>query len=178
MPRFSVLPQLSAHRYVKGWVQSCDHRCWRRNCGPQHLHVHNCLPHLCRRSLYAGLYCRSYHMYQIYLIRSIYRYSTRFYESQRQGALVLERYHPIAVTMVSLMYRSRSVLEKLRDSKYGNDQDLDSMLDHFEKSTKPTFKDPQEKSFIKFGSMRDKDPTVGIRGGQLQLSGYMRQTIS
>ena len=62
--------------------------------------------------------------------------------------------------------------EKLRNSKYGNDEDIDSMVEHFDKSTKPTFKDPKERSYVKFGSMRDKDPAVGIKGGQLQLAGY------
>ena len=62
--------------------------------------------------------------------------------------------------------------EKLRDSKYGNEEDINSMVEHFDISTKPTFKDPAERSYVKFGSMRDKDPAVGIKGGQLQLSGY------
>lgn len=61
--------------------------------------------------------------------------------------------------------------EKLHGSKFGNSHDIRSMVEHFEKSTKPTFKNPNEKSYVKFGSMRDKDPTVGIRGGQLQLEG-------
>ena len=62
-------------------------------------------------------------------------------------------------------------LEKLKYSKYGNDEDLKTMMDNFEKSTKPTFKDPGDRSFIKFGSMRDRDPSVGIRSGQLPLEG-------
>ena len=45
------------------------------------------------------------------------------------------------------------------------------MLDHFDGSAKPIFKDPAERSFIKFGSMRDKDPSVGIRGGQIVVEG-------
>ncbi|EKM51021.1 uncharacterized protein PHACADRAFT_212923 [Phanerochaete carnosa HHB-10118-sp] len=61
--------------------------------------------------------------------------------------------------------------EKLKDSQYGNDEDLTTMLDSFEKSTKPTFKDPADRSFIKFGSIRDRDPAVGIRNGQLPLEG-------
>ncbi|GJE90679.1 HSP70 family protein [Phanerochaete sordida] len=60
---------------------------------------------------------------------------------------------------------------KLRNSRYGNDEDLMTMMESFEKSTKPTFKDPADRSFIKFGSMRDRDPDVGIRSGQLTLEG-------
>ncbi|EKM51017.1 uncharacterized protein PHACADRAFT_32060 [Phanerochaete carnosa HHB-10118-sp] len=62
-------------------------------------------------------------------------------------------------------------LAKLCNSKYGNEEDLKTMLESFERSTKPTFKDPSDRSFIKFGSMRDRDPDVGIRGGQLTLEG-------
>lgn len=47
------------------------------------------------------------------------------------------------------------------------------MMDSFECSAKPIFKDPSDRSFIKFGSMRDRDPNVGIRGGQLTLEGYV-----
>lgn len=45
------------------------------------------------------------------------------------------------------------------------------MMENFEKSTKPTFKSITERSFIKFGSVRDKDPAVGIRSGQLPIEG-------
>ena len=48
------------------------------------------------------------------------------------------------------------------------------MLDHFDKSVKPTFKDSAERSFIKFGSMRDRDPLVGIRSGQMVVEGSVR----
>ena len=64
-----------------------------------------------------------------------------------------------------------SCLEKLKESRYGNDLDIDSMMENFEKSVKPTFKDAAERSFVKFGSMRDRDPSVGIRSGQLSLEG-------
>ena len=62
-------------------------------------------------------------------------------------------------------------IAKLRNSKYGNEEDLYTMLENFERSTKPTFKDPTDKSFIRFGSMRDKDPDFGIRGGQISIEG-------
>jgi hypothetical protein len=47
------------------------------------------------------------------------------------------------------------------------------MIEWFDRSSKPTFKDEQTKSFIKFGSIRDQDPQFGIRSGQLVLSGYV-----
>ncbi|OJT02592.1 Heat shock 70 kDa protein 12B [Trametes pubescens] len=61
--------------------------------------------------------------------------------------------------------------EKLKDSKYGNEEDIKAMLDYFDKSTKPIFKDATEQSYIKFGSMGCNDPKVKIRRGQLLLSG-------
>ncbi len=45
------------------------------------------------------------------------------------------------------------------------------MLDQFDKSTKPVFKDEKENSYIKFGAMGCNDPKVKIRRGQLQLAG-------
>ncbi len=63
--------------------------------------------------------------------------------------------------------------EKLRNSKFGNEDDINLMMEHFERSTKLTFKDPKEKTYIKFRSIRDTDPAVGIKGGQLQLEGYV-----
>lgn len=68
--------------------------------------------------------------------------------------------------------RAREYLkEKLQNSTFGNDDDINAMIEHFDRSTKPRFKDPEERSYVKFGSMRDRDPAVGIKNGQLQLSG-------
>ncbi|PIL34591.1 hypothetical protein GSI_03370 [Ganoderma sinense ZZ0214-1] len=54
----------------------------------------------------------------------------------------------------------------LAASPYGNEEDMKAMLDHFDKSTKPVFKDEKEPSYIKFGTMRDNDPaTVFLVGG-------------
>ncbi|OSX61856.1 hypothetical protein POSPLADRAFT_1145484 [Postia placenta MAD-698-R-SB12] len=60
---------------------------------------------------------------------------------------------------------------KLKDSAYGNEEDIRTMLECFEKSTKPIFKDASETSYIRFGSMSCNDPAVGIRRGQLVLAG-------
>ena len=64
-----------------------------------------------------------------------------------------------------------TLADKLSTSQYGNPEDIQTMLDHFERSTKPTFKDTTERSFVKFGSIRDKDLQFGIRSGQLMLEG-------
>lgn len=64
-------------------------------------------------------------------------------------------------------------IARLKNSPYGNDEDIKSMLEQFDKSTKPVFKDAAEPSYVKFGSMRCNDPKVNIRRGQLMLSGYV-----
>lgn len=64
-----------------------------------------------------------------------------------------------------------SCVAKLSNSRYGNDEDVMSMMDSFERSAKPTFKDSSVPSYLKFGSMRDRDPGVGIRSGQLSVNG-------
>lgn len=63
--------------------------------------------------------------------------------------------------------------ERLQASSYGNDTDIKAMMDSFERQTKPTFKESSQRSYVKFGSMRDKDPSVGIRCGQLALEAYV-----
>ena len=63
--------------------------------------------------------------------------------------------------------------EKLRGSKFGNDEDIMLMTDCFDKTTKHRFTNPDEPSYIKFGSTRDKDPNFNIRAGQLKLPGWV-----
>ncbi|KAI0668093.1 hypothetical protein C8Q78DRAFT_1081495 [Trametes maxima] len=68
--------------------------------------------------------------------------------------------------------RAESFLkERLKSSPYGNEEDIKAMMDYFNKSTKPIFKDVKDQSYIRFGSMSCNDPKVKIRRGQLLLSG-------
>ncbi|KAI0704715.1 hypothetical protein C8Q76DRAFT_631269 [Earliella scabrosa] len=60
---------------------------------------------------------------------------------------------------------------RLQDSPYGNDEDIKTMLEYFDKATKPVFKDEKEPSYIRFGAMSCNDPKVNIKRGQLMLSG-------
>ena len=62
-------------------------------------------------------------------------------------------------------------LAKLEGSRYGNTEDINEMLEHFETSAKPGFADDSERSYIKFGTRRDTDAKVGIHRGQLALEG-------
>ncbi|KAJ3497279.1 hypothetical protein NLJ89_g10367 [Agrocybe chaxingu] len=68
--------------------------------------------------------------------------------------------------------RAREFLEeKLKHSKYGTPDSLDHITRKFDETTKRLFRDRNDLQFIPFGSPLDKDPTVGIRSGQLRLTG-------
>ncbi|THU88824.1 hypothetical protein K435DRAFT_761555 [Dendrothele bispora CBS 962.96] len=58
---------------------------------------------------------------------------------------------------------------KLAESRFL--EDIDYICDCFDKTTKLTFKSPDEPAFIKFGRARDRDLDVGIKSGQMKLSG-------
>ncbi|KAH9917533.1 uncharacterized protein B0H18DRAFT_1214541 [Fomitopsis serialis] len=68
--------------------------------------------------------------------------------------------------------RARIFLEdKLKDSRFANDDFVNSMLESFESSAKPTFRDTTKTSYVKFGGPRDNDDKCGIKRGVLALSG-------
>ena len=62
--------------------------------------------------------------------------------------------------------------EKLKNSKYGTPDTLDHITKRFDETTKRLFRDKNDLQYIPFGSPLDKDLKVGIRGGQLKLTGY------
>ena len=73
---------------------------------------------------------------------------------------------------IPLCYCSnQSVTEKLKNSKYGTPDSLDHITKRFDETTKRLFRDNKELQFVPFGSPLDKDPTVGVRNGQLKLTG-------
>lgn len=51
------------------------------------------------------------------------------------------------------------------------------MLGDFERQAKRKFKESSQRSYIKFGSMGDDDPAVGIRRGKLTLEGYVMSSV-
>ncbi|KXN81415.1 Heat shock 70 kDa protein 12B [Leucoagaricus sp. SymC.cos] len=59
--------------------------------------------------------------------------------------------------------------ELLQNTRFHDD--VQAMTDKFDKSTKLAFRDPVDPQFIKFGSVRDRDPELNIRTGQLRLDG-------
>ncbi|EMD33097.1 hypothetical protein CERSUDRAFT_98705 [Gelatoporia subvermispora B] len=69
-------------------------------------------------------------------------------------------------------FRAREYLtDKLASSRYANDQDVAEMFKEFDRSTKLVFRNKEEASYIKFGSMRDREPQYHIRNGQIMLTG-------
>ena len=64
-------------------------------------------------------------------------------------------------------------LDKLSGSNYSNSEMIAQMTNIFDKTTKLRFRKPDEPSYIKFGTIRDKDPKYDIRSGQLKLAGFV-----
>ncbi|KAG1830176.1 hypothetical protein EV424DRAFT_1315773 [Suillus variegatus] len=62
--------------------------------------------------------------------------------------------------------------EKLSGSRFGTPDIVQQMTDIFDGTTKLRFRNPEDPSYIKFGTVRDKDPQRDIRNGQLKLSGH------
>ena len=65
----------------------------------------------------------------------------------------------------------------LKNSRFNTPKDIEEMTKCFDKTTKLRFRDPNEPSYIKFGSVRDKDLSVNIRSGQLKMPGYVRPVL-
>ncbi|KAG1788549.1 uncharacterized protein HD556DRAFT_1529904 [Suillus plorans] len=61
--------------------------------------------------------------------------------------------------------------EKLSGSRFGTSDMVQHMTDIFDCTTKVRFRNPEDPSYIKFGTLRDKDVQRDIRAGQLKLSG-------
>ncbi|KAF8901908.1 hypothetical protein CPB84DRAFT_1708063 [Gymnopilus junonius] len=71
---------------------------------------------------------------------------------------------------VFVSVRARIFLSKfLSESDFLDD--LDAIVENFDKTTKVRFRNAGDPQYIKFGSTRDNDPHCNIRFGQLKLSG-------
>lgn len=51
--------------------------------------------------------------------------------------------------------------------------DVSFMAEKFDKTTKLSFRDPNDPQYIRFGNASKRDPNLGIRKGQLKLDGYV-----
>ncbi|KAF8132021.1 hypothetical protein EV363DRAFT_1583618 [Boletus edulis] len=60
---------------------------------------------------------------------------------------------------------------KLTGSKFGTPEDVAQMTSEFDKTTKLRFNNPTEPSYIRFGTVKDRDLAFNIKSGQLKLPG-------
>ncbi|KAG2129869.1 uncharacterized protein EDB93DRAFT_1095170 [Suillus bovinus] len=67
---------------------------------------------------------------------------------------------------------------KLSGSRFGTPDLVQQMTDIFDSTAKLRFRNPEDPSYIKFGTVRDKDPQHDIRNGQLKLSGQVLQDVA
>ncbi|KAH9838505.1 uncharacterized protein C8Q71DRAFT_704768 [Rhodofomes roseus] len=97
------------------------------------------------------------------------------YAIRGASPLVIEEIAPPDCVFAGSVFVSRRARaffeEKLKNSKYGTPDSLDHITKRFDETTKRLFRDRKELQFVPFGSPLDKDQTVGIRGGQLKLTG-------
>jgi len=61
----------------------------------------------------------------------------------------------------------------LKDSKYNTPEDVAAISQKFDEGVKKVFSTSSRhaKQYIKFGSLRDNEPSVGIKAGKLALTG-------
>ena len=62
------------------------------------------------------------------------------------------------------------LIEKLQYSTFSDD--IHHIARCFDRAAKLKFRDSKEPLYIKFGRTRDRDDELGIRNGQLRISGY------
>ncbi|KAK0476522.1 hypothetical protein EDD18DRAFT_1215707 [Armillaria luteobubalina] len=79
----------------------------------------------------------------------------------------------VRISLVSTFVTRRAELflksRETKGSQYEGEVEL--IADCFDKTTKHRFRNANEPAYIKFGTMRDTDPRLDIRSGQLKLSG-------
>ncbi|KAH7884462.1 hypothetical protein F5I97DRAFT_1937901 [Phlebopus sp. FC_14] len=89
--------------------------------------------------------------------------------------LVIEEVAPPDCIFAGSVFVSRRAreffAEKLKNSKYGSPDSIDHITKRFDETTKRLFRDKKDIQWVPFGSPLDKDPTAGIRGGSLKLTG-------
>ncbi|KAK0493239.1 hypothetical protein EDD18DRAFT_1181192 [Armillaria luteobubalina] len=97
---------------------------------------------------------------------------SRTSSSSTDGSSFEEIVAPACIFAGSTFVTRRAELflkKKLKGSQYEGEVEL--IADCFDKTTKHRFRNANEPAYIKFGTMRDTDPRLDIRSGQLKLSG-------
>ena len=95
-----------------------------------------------------------------------------------QGSVfVTQRAHAFLKGMYTLLCythtlaSSHYITAKLATSRYGSPDMVQQMKEIFDKTTKLRFRDADDPQYIKFGTVRDRDPAYDIRSGQMKLAG-------
>ncbi|KIM20155.1 hypothetical protein M408DRAFT_334111 [Serendipita vermifera MAFF 305830] len=106
---------------------------------------------------------------------------TTVYRCTSINPLRLKETCPSECVQAGGIYVNRKITQMLKDKIYGTSFDdpeiLRSMMRAFEAELKPSFDDTMEKYELKFGSLRDHDPTIGIQKGRITLSRQDLATI-
>ncbi|KAM6497416.1 hypothetical protein JOM56_007889 [Amanita muscaria] len=61
--------------------------------------------------------------------------------------------------------------QKLRNSKYGSEHEIEAMASTFDRVTKCTFDDPNTPCYVKFGGLSYNDKKFDIRSGSIKIPG-------
>ncbi|KAI0044928.1 hypothetical protein FA95DRAFT_1583585 [Auriscalpium vulgare] len=97
------------------------------------------------------------------------------YAIRGTNPLVMEEIAPADCVFAGSVFvsrRAREFLEvKLSKSKYNAPETLDHITKRFDETTKRLFRDKKDLQYVLFGSPLDKDTSVGVRSGQLKLTG-------
>jgi hypothetical protein len=75
-----------------------------------------------------------------------------------------------SIRVQDLLYLITYSTEKLRESRYGEPEDINVMARSFDRTTKPIYKGTSKPCFIKFGR-RENDPQFDIQTGSVKISG-------
>ncbi|KIY44179.1 hypothetical protein FISHEDRAFT_52475, partial [Fistulina hepatica ATCC 64428] len=86
-----------------------------------------------------------------------------------------EEIPPTICLMKGSIFVTRNACEYLKSHLKGSlyFNDVDTITAKFDQTTKHRFRNPEEPSFVKFGTGRDNDLLLNIRAGQLRFPGHV-----
>ncbi|OAX34642.1 hypothetical protein K503DRAFT_859084 [Rhizopogon vinicolor AM-OR11-026] len=100
------------------------------------------------------------------------RQHTRFFDAAGDPSIPNQFASILLKGSVFVTRRAHDLLKnKLSGSNYSSPEMIAQMTGIFDKTTKLRFRKADEPSYVKFGTIRDKDLKYGIRSGQLKLAG-------
>jgi hypothetical protein len=106
---------------------------------------------------------------KVFLIHCFHRSPSRICFRHAKSSHISEGY--VLLGNPGTINTSHSATAKLANSRYGSPDIVQQMKGIFDKETKLRFRDASDPQYIKFGTVRDKDPQCDIRSGQLKLAG-------